>query len=165
MNYYEVLADEIIRKNLGNAVPGTIKLCFDKDENSRPYIVDFKVVDSVDNQTDVVSKVSIMKFADGTETKAICLADEFDSYTGFLVCYCKKLFGKEFHRTIKYWTEKEELEKARLLREEAKKEEEIRAEKIRQAKRERKRYRRMVREAELKLKAEREARNNLDGEA
>lgn len=129
-----------------------------------PNIVDFKQVHSWDNESGDHHIVSIMKFSDGTETKAKCVFDSNDVYTGFITCYCKKILGSDFNRTVTYWTEKKP---AQDIKEQAKKrkenEERMIAAQRRIDKAKRKRYKRMVKQKEMEIMAEREVRNRLDG--
>ena len=129
-----------------------------------PDIVDFKQVNSKDNVSGKFYTVSIMKFADGTETKAKCVFDLNDVYTGFITCYCKKILGSDFNKTVTYWTEKKP---AQDIKEQAKKRKEDEKRKAdaqrRIDKAKRKRYKRMVKQKEMEIMAEREVRNRLDG--
>ena len=129
-----------------------------------PDIVDFKQVQSWDNESGDHCVVSIMKFADGTETKAKCVFDLNDVYTGFITCYCKKILGSDFNKTVTYWTEKKPAqdikEQAKKLKEDEKRKADAQR-KIDKAKR--KRYKRMVKQKEMEIMAEREVRNRLDG--
>ena len=129
-----------------------------------PDIVDFKQVQSWDNESGDHCVVSIMKFADGTETKAKCVFDSNDVYTGFVTCYCKKILGSDFNKTVTYWTEKKP---AQDIKEQAKKRKEDEKRKAdaqrRIDKAKRKRYKRMVKQKEMEIMAEREVRNRLDG--
>lgn len=129
-----------------------------------PDIVDFKQVQSWDNESGDHCVVSIMKFSDGTETKAKCVFDLNDVYTGFVTCYCKKILGSNFNRTVTYWTEKKP---AQDIKEQAKKRKEDEKRKAdaqrRIDKAKRKRYKRMVKQKEMEIMAEREVRNRLDG--
>ena len=129
-----------------------------------PDIVDFKQVQSWDNESGDHCVVSIMKFADGTETKAKCVFDLNDVYTGFITCYCKKILGDNFNKTVTYWTEKK---LAQDIKEQAKKRKEDEKRKAdaqrRIDKAKRKRYKRMVKQKEMEIMAEREVRNRLDG--
>ena len=129
-----------------------------------PDIVDFKQVQSWDNESGDHCVVSIMKFADGTETKAMCVFDLNDVYTGFITCYCKKILGDKFNRTVTYWTEKKP---AQDIKEQAKKRKEDEKRKAdaqrRIDKAKRKRYKRMIKQKEMEIMAEREIRNRLDG--
>ena len=105
-----------------------------------------------------------MKFSDGTETKSKCVFDLNDVYTGFVTCYCKKILGSDFNRTVTYWTEKKPAqdikEQAKKLKEDEKRKADAQR-KIDKAKR--KRYKRMVKQKEMEIMAEREVRNKLDG--
>ena len=129
-----------------------------------PDIVDFKQVQSWDNESGDHCVVSIMKFADGTETKAMCVFDLNDVYTGFITCYCKKILGDKFNRTVTYWTEKKP---AQDIKEQAKKRKEDEKRKAdaqrRIDKAKRKKYKRMVKQKEMEIMAEREVRSRLDG--
>lgn len=129
-----------------------------------PDIVDFKQVQSWDKDGEDHYIVSIMKFSDGTETKAKCVFDLNDVYTGFITCYCKKILGDKFNRTVTYWTEKKP---AQDIKEQAKKrkedEERMIATQRRIDKAKHKRYKRMVKQKEMEIMAEREVRNKLDG--
>lgn len=129
-----------------------------------PDIVDFKQVQSWDNESGDHCVVSIMKFSDGTETKARCEFESNDIYTGFVTCYCKKILGDKFNKTVTYWTEKK---LAQDIKEQAKKrkedEERMIAAQRRIDKAKRKRYKRMVKQKEMEIMAEREVRNKLDG--
>lgn len=129
-----------------------------------PDIVDFKQVQSWDNESGDHHIVSIMKFSDGTETKAKCVFDLNDMYTGFVTCYCKKILGSNFNKTVTYWTEKKPAQDIKEQAKKLKEEEERKAavqRKIDKAKR--KRYKRMVKQKEMEIMAEREVRNRLDG--
>ena len=129
-----------------------------------PDIVDFKQVQSWDNESGDHCVVSIMKFSDGTETKAKCVFDLNDVYTGFVTCYCKKILGSNFNRTVTYWTEKKP---AQDIKEQAKKRKEDEKRKANAQRRidkaKRKRYKRMVKQKEMEIMAEREVRSRLDG--
>ena len=129
-----------------------------------PDIVDFKQVQSWDNESGDHCVVSIMKFSDGTETKAKCVFDLNDVYTGFVTCYCKKILGSNFNRTVTYWTEKKPAqdikEQAKKLKEDEKRKADAQR-RIDKAKR--KRYKRMVKQKEMEIMAEREVRSRLDG--
>ena len=129
-----------------------------------PDIVDFKQIQSWDNESGDHCVVSIMKFADGTETKAKCVFDLNDVYTGFVTCYCKKILGSDFNKTITYWTEKKPAqdikEQAKKLKEDEKRKADAQR-RIDKAKR--KRYKRMVKQKEMEIMAEREVRSRLDG--
>ena len=127
-------------------------------------IVDFGQICSEDKDTGSLYTVSIMKFADGTETKAKCKAEENDMYTGFVTCYCKKILGSDFNKTVTYWTEKKPAqdikEQAKKLKEDEKRKADAQR-RIDKAKR--KKYKRMVKQKEMEIMAEREVRNRLDG--
>ena len=130
-----------------------------------PDIVDFKQVHSWDNESVVDHYVvSIMKFADGTETKAKCEVESNDIYTGFITCYCKKILGSDFNKTVTYWTEKKPAqdikEQAKKLKEDEKRKADTQR-RIDKAKR--KKYKRMVKQKEMEIMAEREVRSRLDG--
>ena len=129
-----------------------------------PDIVDFKQIQSWDNESGDHCVVSIMKFSDGTETKAKCVFDLNDVYTGFVTCYCKKILGSDFNKTITYWTEKKPAqdikEQAKKLKEDEKRKADAQR-RIDKAKR--KRYKRMVKQKEMEIMAEREVRSRLDG--
>ena len=129
-----------------------------------PDIIDFKQVHSWDNESGDHCVVSIMKFSDGTETKARCVFDLNDVYTGFVTCYCKKILGNNFNKTVTYWTEKKPAqdikEQAKKLKEDEKRKADAQR-RIDKAKR--KRYKRMVKQKEIEIMAEREVRNRLDG--
>ena len=130
-----------------------------------PDIIDFKQVRSEDKDNGSrVYIVSIMKFADGTETKAKCEADVNDMYTGFVTCYCKKILGSEFNKTVTYWTEKKPVQDAKEQVKKFKEDEERKAaEQRRIDKAKRKKYKRMVKQKEMEIIAEREIRSRLDG--
>ena len=129
-----------------------------------PDIVDFKQVQSWDNESGDHCVVSIMKFSDGTETKAKCVFDLNDVYTGFITCYCKKILGSDFDMTVTYWTEKKPAqdikEQAKKLKEDEKRKADAQR-RIDKAKR--KKYKRMVKQKEMEIMVEREVRNRLDG--
>ena len=163
--------DEIVRGDYNLIIP--IQLFGGIDMNLRtfpinlkeiPDIVDFKQVHSKDNESGKFYTVSIMKFADGTETKAKCEFDSNDVYTGFVTCYCKKILGSDSNKTVTYWTEKKPAqdikEQAKKLKEDEKRKADAQR-KIDKAKR--KRYKRMVKQKEMEIMAEREVRNRLDG--
>lgn len=166
--------------------PETVQICheqflklFGQDDNptilspcketALPEIVDFDTIYQTSNDEKQEHVVSIMKFADGTQTK--CVIDisegtdnEADDYTAFLTCYCKKILGVDFHRTWRYWLEKKPNQDwKKLMKEITEDKNRNKAEATRKAARERKRYRRMVKQKEMELRAEREARNKLDG--
>ena len=129
-----------------------------------PDIVDFKQVQSWDNESGDHCVVSIMKFADGTETKAKSVFDLNDVYTGFITCYCKKILGDKFNKTVTYWTEKKPAQDIKEQAKKRKEDEKRKADaqrKIDKAKR--KRYKRMVKQKEMEIMAEREVRSRLDG--
>lgn len=129
-----------------------------------PDIVDFKQIQSWDNESGDHCVVSIMKFADGTETKAKCAFDSNDMYTGFVTCYCKKILGNDFNKTITYWTEKKPAQDAKEQDKKLKEAEERKvAEQRRIDKAKRRKYKRMVKQKEMEIMAEREVRNRLDG--
>lgn len=129
-----------------------------------PDIVDFKQVQSWDNESGDHCVVSIMKFSDGTETKARCVFDLNDIYTGFVTCYCKRILGSDFNKTVTYWTEKKPAqdikEQAKKLKEDEKRKADAQR-RIDKAKR--KKYKRMVKQKEMEIMAEREVRSRLDG--
>ena len=129
-----------------------------------PDIIDFKQVHSWDNESGDHCVVSIMKFSDGTETKARCVFDLNDISTGFVTCYCKKILGSDFNKTVTYWTEKKP---AQDIKEQAKKRKEDEKRKAdaqrRIDKAKRKKYKRMIKQKEMEIMAEREVRNRLDG--
>lgn len=129
-----------------------------------PDIIDFKQVQSWDNESGDHCVVSIMKFSDGTETKAKCVFDANDVYTGFVTCYCKKILGSDFNKTITYWTEKKPAQDAKEQDKKLKEAEERKAaEQRRIDKAKRRKYKRMIKQKEMELMAEREVRNRLDG--
>ena len=129
-----------------------------------PDIVDFKQICSEDKDTGKLYVVSIMKFADGTETKAKCKAEENDMYTGFITCYCKKILGNDFNKTVTYWTEKKPVQDAKEQDKKLKEAEKRKAaEQRRIDKAKRRKYKRMVKQKEMEIMAEREVRNKLDG--
>ena len=129
-----------------------------------PDIVDFKQVQSWDNESGDHCVVSIMKFSDGTETKAKCVFDLNDVYTGFVTCYCKKILGDKFNKTVTYWTEKKPAHDIKEQAKKVKEEEKRKADAQRRIdKAKRKRYKRMVKQKEMEIMAEREVRNRLDG--
>ena len=129
-----------------------------------PDIVDFKQVKSGDNEGVKLYVVSIMKFSDGTETKAKCELESNDMYTGFVTCYCKRILGSDFNKTVTYWTEKKPAqdikEQAKKLKEDEKRKADAQR-RIDKAKR--KKYKRMVKQKEMEIMAEREVRSRLDG--
>lgn len=127
-------------------------------------IVDFGQICSEDKDTGSLYTVSIMKFADGTETKAKCKSEENDMYTGFVTCYCKKILGNDFNKTITYWTEKKPVQDAKEQDKKLKEAEERKvAEQRKIDKAKRRKYRRMVKQKEMEIMGEREVRNRLDG--
>ena len=127
-------------------------------------IVDFGQICSEDKDTGSLYTVSIMKFADGTETKAKCKAEENDMYTGFITCYCKKILGSDFNKTVTYWTEKKPAQDAKEQDKKLKEAEERKAAAQRRIdKAKRRKYKRMVKHKEMEIMAEREVRNRLDG--
>ena len=129
-----------------------------------PDIVDFKQIQSWDNESGDHCVVSIMKFSDGTETKARCVFDLNDIYTGFVTCYCKKILGSDFNRTITYWTEKKPAQDIKEQTKKLKEDEKRKADAQRRIdKAKRKRYKRMIKQKEMEIMAEREVRNKLDG--
>lgn len=137
-------------------------------ENALPEIVDFDTIYQTSNDEKSEHIISIMKFADGTQTKCILDISEdtgnvHDGYTAFLTCYCKKILGADFHKTWRYWLEKKPNQDwKKLMKEITEDKNRNKAEAIRKAARERKRYRRMVKQKEMELRAEREAKNKLD---
>lgn len=130
-----------------------------------PDIADFKQVWTEDkDNSNKVYVISIMKFADGTETKAKCKAEENDMYTGFVTCYCKKILGNDFNKTVTYWTEKKPAQDAKEQDKKFKEAEERKAtEQRRIDKAKRRKYKRMVKQKEMEIMAEREVRSRLDG--
>lgn len=129
-----------------------------------PDIVDFKQVQSWDHESADNYIVSIMKFADGTETKAKCEFDSNDVYTGFVTCYCKKILGSNFNRTVTYWTEKKPAQDIKAQAKKLKEDEKRKADTQRRIdKAKRKKYKRMVKQKEMEIMAEREVRSRLDG--
>lgn len=130
-----------------------------------PDIADFKQVWTEDkDNSNKVYVISIMKFADGTETKAKCKAEENDMYTGFVTCYCKKILGNDFNKTVTYWTEKKPAQDAKEQDKKLKEAEERKAtEQRRIDKAKRRKYKRMVKQKEMEIMAEREVRSRLDG--
>lgn len=127
-------------------------------------IVDFKQIDSVDKDTGNLYVISIMKFADGTETKTKCKFEDNDMYTGFVTCYCKKILGSDFNKTVTYWTEKKPAQDAKEQAKKFKEDEERKtAAQRRIDKAKRRKYKRMVKQKEMEIMAEREVRNVLDG--
>ena len=129
-----------------------------------PDIIDFKQVQSWDNESGDHCVVSIMKFSDGTETKARCVFDLNDIYTGFVTCYCKRILGSDFNKTITYWTEKKPTQDIKEQAKKRKEDEKRKADAQRRIdKAKRKRYKRMVKQKEMEIMAEREVRNRLDG--
>ena len=163
--------DEIVRGDYNLIIP--IQLFGGIDMNLRtfpinlkeiPDIVDFKQVHSKDNESGDHCVVSIMKFSDGTETKARCVFDLNDVYTGFVTCYCKKILGSDFNKTVTYWAEKKPAqdikEQAKKLKEDEKRKADAQR-RIDKAKR--KKYKRMVKQKEMEIMAEREVRSRLDG--
>ena len=169
MNLFKKLEDDTYARSIMNTIiPIQLDVADMKDMNISlrriPDIVDFKQICSKDNESGKFYTVSIMKFADGTETKAKCVFDLNDVYTGFVTCYCKKILGSDFNRTVAYWTEKKPTQD---IKEQAKKLEEDEKRKAdaqrRIDKAKRKRYKRMVKQKEMEIMAEREVRNRLDG--
>lgn len=164
-------ADEIARSVINYTIPIQQFGVTDKNLTTFPLnlkeipdIVDFKQVQSWDHESADNYVVSIMKFADGTETKAKCEVESNDIYTGFITCYCKKILGSDFNKTVTYWTEKKP---AQDIKEQAKKRKEDEKRKAdtqrRIDKAKRKKYKRMVKQKEMEIMAEREVRNKLDG--
>jgi hypothetical protein len=136
----------------------------------KPEIVDFDTIYQTSNDDAQEHVVSIMKFADGTETKCILdisdgTGNEPDEYTAFLTCYCKKILGDDFHKTWKYWTEKRPEQRwKKMMKEVTESVNAEKAAKVKQERRERKKFRRMVKQKEFELRAEIEARKNIEGE-
>ena len=134
----------------------------------KPEIVDFDTIYQTSNDDTQEHVVSIMKFADGTETKCILDISEGtgnkpDEYTAFLTCYCKKILGDDFHKTWRYWTEKRPEQRWKERMKEIDNAVRIeKAAKVRQERRERKKFRCMVKQKELELRAEIEARKNIE---
>lgn len=129
-----------------------------------PDIVDFKQICSKDNESGKFYTVSIMKFSDGTETKAKCVFDLNDVYTGFVTCYCKKILGSDFNKIVTYWTEKKPALDTKAQDKKLKEAEERKtAVQRRIDKAKRRKYKRMVKQKEMEIMAEREVRNRLDG--
>lgn len=164
-------SDEIVRGDLNLIIPIQQFGVTDRNLTTFPInlkeipdIVDFKQICSKDNESGKFYTVSIMKFADGTETKAKCEFDSNDVYTGFVTCYCKKILGSDFNRTVAYWTEKKPAQDIKEQAKKVKEEEERKADAQRRIdKAKRKRYKRMVKQKEMEIMAEREVRNRLDG--
>lgn len=137
-------------------------------ENVLPEIVDFDTIYQTSNDEKQEHVVSIMKFADGTQTK--CVLDisegtdnEADDYTAFLTCYAKKILGVDFHKTWKYWLEKKPDQEWKIwLKECEELKEQERLEESRRKRRERKKFKRMVKQKEMELRAEIEAKNNIN---
>lgn len=132
-----------------------------------PEIVDFDTIFQTDNKDEKEYAVSIMKFKDGTQTKCMIDLDEddHDAYVAFLTCYCKKILGKDFNKTWNYWTNVRPRKMFKeAVRELVAKEEAAEAAKRRKERNERKRYRRLVKEQELLLRAQAEALANLGGD-
>lgn len=139
-----------------------------KPFDSLPKIINFDTIYQTSNDEKSEYIVSIMKFADGTQTK--CILDisegtdnEADDYTAFLTCYCKKILGDDFHKTWRYWLEKkpnQDVKKA--IKEIADLYEQKKLEESRRKRRERKRFKRMVKQKEMELRVEREAKNNIN---
>lgn len=136
-----------------------------------PEIVSFDKIYQTSNDEKSDYVVSIMKFADGSQTKCILdISDESgnapDDYTAFLVCYCKKILGNDYHKTIKYWTEvKPNKDFEQIIKEIRDKSEAEELVKKRKERNERKKYKRLVKQKELELRAELEARNNVLGDS
>ena len=128
-----------------------------------PDIVDFgQIWQSSKDGKDYV--VSIMKFADGTQTKCIIDLEEGsnDIYNAFTTCYCKRVLGGDFNKTWKYWIETHW--KNKLKETEKRMVAEAEAKEIAQRKRERaerKKFKRMVKQKELELRVELEALRNI----
>lgn len=157
------LADKI------NALNGSRPtILFPCKETALPEIVDFDTIYQTSNDEKSEYIVSIMKFADGTQTK--CILDisegtdnEADDYTAFLTCYCKKILGADFHRTWRYWLEKKPVQDVKkAIKENCDLHEQKKLEESRRKRRERKRFKRMVKQREMELRAEIEAKNNIN---
>lgn len=139
-----------------------------KPFDSLPEIIDFDTIYQTNNDEKSEHIISIMKFADGTQTK--CILDisegtdnEADEYTAFLTCYCKKILGADFHRTWRYWLEKKPVQDVqKAIKEIADLHEQKKLEESRRKRRERKRFKRMVKQKEMELRAEIEAKNNIN---
>ena len=139
-----------------------------KPFNSLPEIVDFDTIYQTSNDEKSEHIISIMKFADGTQTK--CILDisegtdnEADDYTAFLTCYCKKILGVDFHRTWRYWLEKKpNQDVGKALKIIADFHEQKRLEESRRKRRECKKFKRMIKQKEMELRAEIEAKNNIN---
>ena len=166
MDYLKKLEDDSYARAIMNTIIPVQLDVADGNISLRriPDIVDFKQVHSWDNDSGDHCVVSIMKFADGTETKAKCKAEENDMYTGFVTCYCKKILGSEFNKTVTYWTEKKPALDTKAQDKKLKEAEERKAaEQRRIDKAKRRKYKRMVKQKEIEIMAEREVRNRLDG--
>ena len=143
-------------------------ILFPCKENVLPEIVDFDTIYQTSNDEKQEHIVSIMKFADGTQTKCVLdisegTGNKADEYTAFLTCYCKKILGADFHKTWKYWLEKRPGQKWKnWLKECEELKEQKLAEECRRKRRERKRFKRMVKQKEMELRAEIEAKNNIN---
>lgn len=90
----------------------TVLMPFKK--NALPEIVDFDTIYQTSNDEKQEHIVSIMKFADDTQTKCVLdisegTGNKADEYTAFLTCYCKKILGADFHKTWKYWLERDRI--------------------------------------------------------
>lgn len=144
----------------------TVLMPFKK--NALPEIVDFDTIYQTSNDEKQEHIVSIMKFADGTQTKCVLdisegTGNKADEYTAFLTCYCKKILGADFHKTWKYWLEKRQDQKFKnWLKECEELKEQKRLEESRRKRRERKKFKRMVKQKEMELRAEIEAKNNIN---
>lgn len=166
MDYLKKLEDDSYARAIMNTIIPVQLDVADGNISLRriPDIVDFKQVHSWDNDSGNLYVVSIMKFADGTETKAKCKAEENDMYTGFVTCYCKKILGSDFNKTVTYWTEKKPALDAKAQDKKLKEAEERKtATQKRIDKAKRRKYKRMVKQKEIEIMAEREVRNRLDG--
>ncbi len=157
------LADKIKALEVSNPT-----ILFPVKETALPEIVDFDTIYQTSNDEKQEHIVSIMKFADGTQTK--CVLDisegtdnEADDYTAFLTCYCKKILGVDFHKTWRYWLEKRpNQEWKNWLKECEELKEQKMLEESRRKRRERKKFKRMVKQKEMELRAEIEAKNNIN---
>ena len=169
MNLFKKLEDDTYARSIMNTIiPIQLDVADMKDMNISlrriPDIVDFKQICSKDNESGKFYTVSIMKFADGTETKAKCKFESNDIYTGFVTCYCKKILGNNFNKTVTYWTEKKPAQDIKEQAKKLKEDERRKADAQRRVdKAKRKRYKRMVKQKEMEIMAEREVRSRLDG--
>lgn len=140
------------------------------EAHRNPEIVAFDTIYQTSNDEKSEHVVSIMKFADGSQTKCMLdISDDSgnvpDDYTAFLVCYCKKILGNDYHKTVKYWTEvKPNKDFKQLVKEIRDDTEATELIKKRKERNERKRYKRLVKQKELELRAELEARRNILGD-